>query len=184
MRGALRCVERTGVSGFSLEDVARESGLSRTSIYRHFPDGRQQLVTETAIWEMGRFWTAVAESVADLDCLEDRLVHGLVVGSERINSSRIMANLMDPDLDELANALGPAEPLVDAVIRDYMASLLEAEERAGHLRPGVDVSAAADYLTRMVLSVISSPAGVDLTDEAATRELVRREFTAGIVLPE
>lgn len=181
MRGALRCVERTGLSGFSLEEVARESDLSRTSIYRYFPQGRQQLITETATWEMARFWTGVAEAVADLDSLEDRLVVGLRVGTERIRSSRIMANLMDPDLDELANALGPTEPLVNTVIRDYMTSLLEREASAGNLREGVRVEQASDYLTRMVLSVMSSPAGVDLTDESQTRALVRREFISGIV---
>ena len=118
MRGAVRCVERSGVSGFSVEEVASEAGVSRTSVYRYFPDGRSQLISETATWVLARFWTGIAESVAGHDSLEDRLVHGLVEGSARIASSSIIANLMDPDLDELAHALEPAEPLVRGVIRE------------------------------------------------------------------
>jgi len=181
MRGTLRCVERDGVTGFSLEDVAREAGLSRTSIYRHFPGGRQQLVQETATWEVGRFWTRLADAVSELDTLEDRLVRGLVLGRRQITQSAIMANLMDPDLDELVSALEPAEPLVAAVMRDYMLALLEREQETGRLRSTVTVEAAADYLTRMVLSVMAAPAGLDLTDEEATRAVVRRQFLAGII---
>ena len=181
MRGAVRCVERSGVSGFSLEEVAGEAGVSRTSIYRYFPEGRAQLVQETATWVLARFWAGIAESVSGYDSLEDRLVHGLVVGSGRIRRSRIMANLMDPDLDELVEALQPAEPLVSGVIREYMTALIDMERESGRLRDGVSVPEAADYLTRMVLSVMASPAGVDLTDEGEARALVRREFLAGIV---
>ncbi len=181
MRGTIHCVERQGVTGFSLEDVATEAGVSRTSIYRHFPGGRPQLVAETATWEVGRFWSGLADAVAGLDSLEDRLVRGLVLGSRQIRSSRIMANLMDPDLDELIEALEPTEPLVYAVMRDYMREMLDREREAGRLRSGVDVGEAADYLTRMIVSVMGSPAGVDLTDEEQARDIVRREFIGGIV---
>jgi hypothetical protein len=75
----------------------------------------------------------------------------------------------------------PAEPLVSGVIREYMTALIDMERESGRLRDGVSVPEAADYLTRMVLSVMASPAGVDLTDEGEARALVRREFLAGIV---
>lgn len=169
-----------GVSGFSLEDVAREAGVSRTSIYRHFPGGRSQLVEETATWEVGRFGAVLAQAVAGLPTLEDRLVTGLVLGARLIRRSTIMANLVEPDLDELASALRPAEPLVLAVLRDYMTELLEQERVAGRLRDGIDVGESADYLTRMILSHMGSPAGIDLTDEDHARDVVRREFLAGI----
>jgi AcrR family transcriptional regulator len=181
MRGTLRCFERCGVRGFSLEDVANEAGLSRTTIYRHFPGGRQQLVEETATWEVARFWSRLAGAVGGSASLEDRLVAGLMLGARQISDSRIMSNLMDPDLDVLVDALQPAQPLVHAVVRDYIGTLLQAEYTAGRLRSGVDIPDAADYLTRMIVSVMTSPAGIDLTDETQTRNLVRRQFTAGLV---
>jgi AcrR family transcriptional regulator len=182
MAAVIRQVESAGVSGFSLEDVALDAGVSRTTIYRHFPGGRRQLVEETATWEVGRFWTRLAAAVAELPTLEDRLVRGLVIGAKVIGRSRIMANLMDPDLDELVSALHPSEPLVHSVIRDYLRDLLEEERRSGRLRDGVAPTDAADYLTRMILSVLGSPAGLDLTDPVTTRDLVRTQFLAGITV--
>ena len=181
MAAAIRCVERTGVRAVSLEDVAGEAGVSRTTIYRYFPGGRPQLVSETATWEVGRFWRRLALAVADLPTLEDRLVAGLVIGTKLIRKSRIMANLMDPDLDELVSALHPSESLVHQVIRDYLRDLLEEEAAAGRLRDGVEPSEAADYVTRMILSYLGSPAGWDLTNRDQTRELVRTQILAGIV---
>ena len=183
MAAAVRCAEGRGVRRFSLEDVAAEAGVSRTTIYRQFPGGRDQLVQEAATWEVARFWRRLGRAVAAESTLEDRLVTGLMVGADMIARSRIMATLQDPDIEELAVVLRPSEPLVHGVIRDYIRSLLVAEQDAGRVGLGVDVDQASDYVTRMTLSVLSSPAGVDLTDAAATRELVRSQFLGGIVRP-
>jgi AcrR family transcriptional regulator len=182
MAAAIRCVEAAGVKAVSLEDVAAEAGLSRTTIYRHFPGGRNQLMQETATWEVARFWRRLAEAVADLPTMEDRLEAGLVIGAKLIRKSRIMANLMDPDLDELVSALRPSESLVHQVIRDYMRDLLETEDGRGRLRPGVDLDESADYVTRMILSALGSPAGWDLTDAEQTRRFVRTQILPGVVV--
>lgn len=182
MSAAIRCVERDGVRSVSMEAVATEVGLSRTTLYRYFPGGRSQLVSETATWEVGRFWRRLAEAVSELPTMEDRLVAGLVIGTKLIRRSTIMANLMEPELDELVSALRPSETIVHQVIRDYLRDLLMAEGADGRLREGVDVDEAADYLTRMILSYLGSPAGWDLTDREQTRRLVRTEFLGGILV--
>jgi AcrR family transcriptional regulator len=183
MAAAIRCVERDGVRNVSMEAVAAEAGLSRTTLYRYFPGGRSQLVSETATWEVGRFWRRLALAVDDLPTMEERLVAVLVIGTKVIRRSTIMANLLEPELDELVSALRPSETIVHQVIRDYLAELLAAEGAAGRLRPGVDIAEASDYLTRMILSYMGSPAGWDLTDGAQTQHLVRTEFLGGIVVP-
>lgn len=183
MAAAIRCVARDGVRSVSMEAVAAEVGLSRSTLYRYFPGGRSQLVSETPTWEVGRFWRRLAEAVDDLPTMEDRLVAGLVLGTKLIRRSTIMANLLEPELDELVSALRPTETIVHQVIRDYLREMLEVEAAHERLRPGVDTSEAADYLTRMILSYLGSPAGWDLTDREQTRRLVRTEFLGGIVRP-
>lgn len=181
MHATVQCVERSGLRGFSLEDVAAASGVSRTSIYRYFPGGRSQLIEQTATWEIARFWTRLAGAVADLPTLEDRLVAGLVIGRKVMGRSRILANLMDSELRELVAAVHPSEPLIHGVIRDYLRELLELEVAEGRVRADLDLELGADYLTRMILSWMGSPGEVDVSDESAVREVVRREFLAGMV---
>ncbi len=181
MEATLASAEDAGVRGFSLEDVATRAGVSRTTIYNHFPGGRSQLVEQTATWEIARFWGRLAAAVEALPTLEDRLVAGLVIGRKVMTRSRILANLMDPDLQVLLAAVRPSEPIIHGVIRDYMRDALADELAAGTLREGTDIEAASDYLMRMLLSWLGSPAGVDLTDEAAARRVVRSQFLVGIL---
>lgn len=183
MAAALRAAERSGVRKFSLEDVAAEAGLSRTTIYRHFPGGRAQLVEATATWEVGRFWGRLAAAVEHEPTLEDRLVAGLVLGTTMISRSALLSGLDDPDMDELVTALRPSEALVHQVIAAYMETMLSAEADAGRLREAIDLPEAADYLTRMILSTMGSPGGLDLTDPEVTRRVVRTQFLGGIVRP-
>lgn len=181
MEATVASAETAGVRGFSLEDVASRAGVSRTTIYKHFPGGRSQLVEQTATWEIARFWGRLATAVEDLPTLEDRLVAGLVIGRKVMTRSRILANLMDPDLAVLIAAVRPSEPIIHGVIRDYMRDALADEQAAGSLRADVDIEASADYLMRMTLSWLGSPAGVDLTDEAEARRVVRTQFLAGVL---
>jgi len=181
MAAALASVGASGMGGFSLEDVAGRAGVSRTTVYRHFPGGRSQLIEQTATWEIARFWGRLATAVEELPTLEDRLVAGLVIGRTVIARSAILANLLDPELEQLIAAVQPSEPLIHGVIRDYMREALEAAAAEGLVRDGIEIEAAADYLMRMTLSWLGSPAGVDLTDEAAARVVVRREFLAGLL---
>lgn len=181
LQATVDSAEAAGVRGFSLEEVAASAGVSRTTIYKHFPGGRSQLVEQAATWEIARFWGRLATAVEQLPTLEDRLVAGLVIGRKVMTRSRILANLMDPDLAVLIAAVRPSEPIIHGVIRDYMRDSLLEEQAGGTLRPDVDVEASADYLMRMTLSWLGSPAGADLTDEAEARRVVRTQFLAGIL---
>src|SRR5205809_45385 len=65
---ALRCFARWGVDKTTLEDVARESGYSRATVYRCFPGGKDAVVQRVARTEVSRFLEGIAaciESVAD-----------------------------------------------------------------------------------------------------------------------
>ena len=45
---AIRCVGRWGVAKTTLDDVAREAGCSRATVYRLFPGGKENLL-DTAV---------------------------------------------------------------------------------------------------------------------------------------
>jgi AcrR family transcriptional regulator len=182
MQAAVRCAEASSVGGFSLEDVAASAGVSRTTIYRYFPDGRTQLVQETATWEIARFWARLAEAVEHLPTLEEQLVAGLVIGRKLIQKSQLLENMLDSEMLELVVAVQPSEPLVHGVIRDYMRDLLIKEQAAGRLRPGMTPELGADYLMRMTLSWMASPTGLDLSDQVATHSVIRSQFLAGVLI--
>ena len=179
MDATVRCVERSGLGGFALEDVAHEAGVARATIYRHFDGGRDQLISETVTREVAAFWGGLAEDVAQLDGLENRLVHGLMTANERLASHDLLQRLLAAEPERIVVAIFESEPLVLLVLRGYFRDLLIHQQ----LRTGVEIDEAADYLTRMTLTHIGSHGRWDMADEAQVRELVRSQFLAGVLAP-
>ena len=178
LAATLACVERWGLGKTSLEDVAREAGLSRATVYRHFPGGRDQVVSETVNWEVGRFWSGLAEEVALIDGLEGKLARGLTFGNRAIHEHRLLQQILDSEPELLLAELTTSSPLVFAVLRDTIAAMSMSEP----LRPGVDVDEAADYVARMFYALVGSPGSWDLGDPTEVERLVRTELLAGIVV--
>ena len=54
VEAALRCIARWGVRKTSLDDIAREAGVSRATAYRAFPGGKERLVEVVLRHEAGR----------------------------------------------------------------------------------------------------------------------------------
>jgi AcrR family transcriptional regulator len=179
MDAVVTCVERVGLSGFALEDVAAEAGVGRATIYRHFPGGRGQLIRETVTREVARYWQELADEVEGQDDLEGRLVHGLMEANRRLADYELLHRLLAAEPQEILSALMTSEPLMNLLLRDYLRRLLAPYE----LVDGVDPDEAAEYLSRMLLTYIGSPGRWDTGDIDEVRRLVRTQFLGGIVAP-
>src|SRR5436190_19588203 len=74
---ALRCVGRWGIAKTTLDDVAREAGCSRATVYRAFPGGKDALVARLVDSEIQRFLAGLEVRIAGVTDLEDLLVAGM-----------------------------------------------------------------------------------------------------------
>jgi AcrR family transcriptional regulator len=181
LAGAYQCIGRYGFAKTTLDDVAKASGVSRATIYRLFPGGRDQLLRETVGWEMNRFFARLADAVADAPDLAARLETALTFAHRAVRDHEVLQRVLITEPETLLPLITLEQQRVLGYITEYLRPLLAAEAAAGRLRPGVDVDHAADYLARMVLSLIGSPGGWDLTDPQAVGTLVRAELLGGIL---
>jgi AcrR family transcriptional regulator len=160
-----------------MDDAAREAGVARATVYRHFPGGRDQLIEEVVTWEVGHFFARLGEEVDDAPDFATRLERGLLFAHKAVAEHDLLQKIVETEPERLLPQLSESAPLVHAVVRDYLARALQREE----LRPGVDLEAAADWLARMVLSFIINGGQWDLTDPTAVRRLVREQLLTGIL---
>ncbi len=65
LRGAFECIERHGMAKTTVDDVATASGVSRATIYRIFPGGKDEVLRDTVGWEMDRFFLRLGEELGD-----------------------------------------------------------------------------------------------------------------------
>ena len=172
------CVARRGMAKTTVEDVAREAGLSRATVYRTFPGGRDELIDATVSWAVFDFFAKLYERIQGATDLEEVMERGLMFAHRSIVDHEVLQRVMQTEPDTLLPAL-----TVESVrIREGIAQVLAPFVVERGLAPGVDLGDAADFLARMVLSYIASPGRWDLEDPAQVARLVRSELLAGVVV--
>jgi AcrR family transcriptional regulator len=170
------CVARWGLAKTTVEDAAREAGVSRATVYRYFPGGREELIGAVVSWEFARFFLRLYEEVHDAETLEEVMERGLVFAHKALTEHEVLQRILQTEpeilLPRLTVESNETHKLVAAFLVPYLVRHGVAE--------GADLNASADFLARMVLSYIGSPGRWDLDDPAQVARLVRAELLAGI----
>lgn len=161
-----------GVRRWSVDDVAERSGMGRTTIYRRF-DGRDDLVHAVLTRDARRFFFAVADAVAPVEDLADKVAEGMLVGLRAARLS-VLGRLV-----EIEPALGwslLSDPAVLASARETLAGALRLRRRNAVL--------VAELLIRLGCSLLLAPGSViPLDDDAAALPLLR-SLIAPLLLTE
>ncbi|NVI90237.1 TetR/AcrR family transcriptional regulator [Actinomadura sp. BRA 177] len=179
---ALRCFETYGPRRTTMDDVARESGLGRATIYRRFPT-KGDLVTGVLLREARRFFAELDEAVAALPTLAERLVEGFAVALRISREQRLVNRLMvvEPELI-LPHSTVKAGPLL-AAARGYIAGRLRTAQRLGAAPADVDPEVVAEILVRLTHSLVLTPEGHIPLDEEGARAFARRYLLPIVVRP-
>jgi AcrR family transcriptional regulator len=169
----LACVARVGVAKTTLEDVAREAGCARASVYRYFP-GKQQLLAALVAREAAALGVACVARGRAASTLDDA-VAGVVTHAVRaLEDHAALAFVVAHEPECLLPYLAfKRESAVLAAAADLVAPAFEPFlPRAAALR-------LAEWVARLTLSFLCCPSEhVDLHDSSQVRSLV-----ADFVLP-
>ena len=176
---AVDCIGQVGIAKTTIGQAARQAGVGRATVYRHFPGGRDQLVSEVITREVSRFFIRLSYAVDGSPDFATRLERGLAFAHRAVAEHELLQKVVETEPERLLPHLSESAPQVLAVLHDYFVPLLEQERE--RLRPGVEADVAADWLARMVLSFIIAGGAWDLDDPAQVRTLVRGHLLAGIL---
>lgn len=176
----LACVARFGSTKTTLDDIARESGVSRATIYRVFPGGRDTLFEAVIASEVRRFFADLAADLDGCDQLEDLIVVGLggsmrfLLGHEALHTvATLEPALLLPQL--AFHRLEGVLTLATAFAAPYLEPHLDAQ---------ADAVAGAEHLVRIVLSYTLHPDHrLDPYDDASLRAFVRAHVLPGLLAP-
>jgi AcrR family transcriptional regulator len=172
------CVARWGLSKTTLEDAARQAGLSRATVYRYFPGGRDELIDAVVSWQYLQFFGRLYEEVHGATSLEEVLERGLVFARKAVLEHEVLQKILETEPELLLPKLSVEANRTLGFISAFLAPYLVSHG----VVPGVKVQEAADFLARMILSYISAPGHWDLGDPTQVALLVRGELLAGIVV--
>jgi len=179
LEATYECVARWGLSKTTVADAARQAGVSRATVYRYFPAGREELLRAVVAWEQLAFFARLYEEVRSAESLEEVMERGLPFAARAIKDHEVLQRVLAVDPEMLLPALSVESARITAMIAGFLVPYLERHE----LAPGVVVDDAADLLARMTLSYIASPGRWDLDDPGQVARLVRAELLGGVVPP-
>jgi AcrR family transcriptional regulator len=171
------CVARWGLSKTTVEDAAREAGLSRATVYRYFPGGRDELIDAVVSWQYLLFFGQLYEEVHGATSLEEVLDRGLAFARRSLQEHEVLQTMLATEPQVLMPKLTVESNRTVGLIAGFLIPYLHEHGMA----QGVEVHEAADFLARMILSYIASPGHWDLGDPEQVATLVRTELLAGVV---
>jgi AcrR family transcriptional regulator len=179
VRATLACVARHGLTKTTFDDVAREAGCARATLYRYF-GGKRQLVRITIAREAARITASIRDAAEAEPTVEDAVV-AMVVRAAR--------ELREHDALQFLFAFEPEIVLphvtFDAGTRFLIGAGSAIAPALARFLPSERVDRAGEWLARVVLTHALTPTiPIDLTDEAVTRPLVRELVLPGLLRPE
>jgi AcrR family transcriptional regulator len=157
------CIEKWGLSKVTVDDIVTESGLSRATIYRLFPGGRDVLFEALRVRELEDFFAVLRAHVDGATSLEELLVRTVVAATRELRDDDHLAMMLAAEPGTILGQLTvEGVPRIIRFATAFIAPLAEPFLDRTRSRELVDV------LARLVISYFLAPSDtVDLGDRAS-----------------
>lgn len=162
------------MSKLTIDDIAAEAGVSRATLYRMFPGGKDVLFEALRVRELEDFFTRLAGHLEHVDTLEDLLVNTVVAATHELRDDQHLAVMLASEPGETLTSL-----TVDGLPRIIRVATVFLVPLVDEYLPRRDSARLVELLARLVISYFLAPSDhVDLGDPERARP-----FIATFVLP-
>jgi AcrR family transcriptional regulator len=168
------CCERFGFAKLSIDDVAAEAGVSRATVYRLYPGGKDVLLEALRVRELEEFFEVLRAEVAGADSLESLLVNTVVAATRELRDDHDLAVMLATEPGEALAQLTTAG--VPRIIRYATLFLVPFAEPYLTREESTFV---VDVLSRLTISYFLAPSElVDLGNPSSARRFLAPLITA------
>ncbi len=165
---AKTCCEKWGVAKVTIDDIANESGVSRASLYRLFPGGKDVLFEALRLQELEDFFTRLSAHVEGADGLEDLLVRAVVAATAELRADQHLALMLASEPGETLGHL-----TVDGLPRIMRVATVFLVPFVDPYLPRRESAALVELLSRLVISYFLAPSQhVDLGNAQSARTFI------------
>jgi AcrR family transcriptional regulator len=174
----LVCIGRFGLSKTTLDDVAREAGCSRATLYRYF-DGKGALVRRVVDAELERLTSSAVAAAAAESTFADAVIALVTNSANGLVEHDALQFLLAHEPEQILGhlAFGPG----DRVLSRVGDALAPAFERWLSV---ADARSAGDWLARILRSYVLMPEPtIDLTDLVEARDFLFELVIPGLEQP-
>jgi AcrR family transcriptional regulator len=172
---ALVCIGRFGLAKTTVDDIAREAGCSRATLYRYY-DGKPAILRAAVAAELDRVTSALIAAARDEATLADAVVVVVLLGAREVRRHDALQFLLAHEPEAVLGhlAFGPGDQVL-VTVGDAIAPAFDR-----WLSPDA-CARAGDWLARLVRAYALAPhPPVDLTDPDTARPFLTRFVVPGL----
>lgn len=171
----LACVARFGLAKTTIDDLAREAGCSRATLYRYF-DSKAAIVRQTVDAEITRMTSAAVDAAVVEHSLEEAVVAATLQAARDLDGHPALSFLLAHEPESIVSHLTFAEGdrvlvwVGDALSPAFTRWLAEPDARR-----------AGEWIARVLRSYVLMPEpSIDLTDAPTAREFLLELVAPGL----
>jgi AcrR family transcriptional regulator len=162
---ARRCVERWGINKLTIDDVATEANVSRATLYRIFPGGKDVMFDALRVRELNEFFAGMRSSIEPVESLLDFAVKVSVYAIREMRNDEHLAMMLSTEEGTALKSLTvEGLPRILNVASQYMTPFLT------EFVQNEEAEIIVELLARFVISFFLAPSQhFDLGDPDSAR---------------
>jgi AcrR family transcriptional regulator len=176
---AERCLRQNGIRRTTMIEVAEEAGISRAWLYRHFPD-KDSLVLAVLVRSDEAFWARARDDLSKVEGLAAQVAEAVRLSRSQ-EPGALLLELTSSEPDAVGAVVGTGIGDMLPGLATFWRSYLEDARARGEVRADLDVLRAAEWIMRLVISLVSIPSGlVDTQDPNELRRFLDDFLVRGL----
>ena len=149
------CLRRDGIRRTTVAGVAAEAGLSRAYVHRLFSD-KSSLVSAALIRRDEQFWSDAHARISGADDVAGMVTEAVLL-SRAAPLGPLALELAEAEPEAYAQVMGTfVHDIVPGLLDFWVAELGAAKDR-GLVRADLDVQDAAEWVIRVLVSLVGIP---------------------------
>ncbi len=165
---AMAAVERWGLARLTIDDIAAAAGVSRATLYRMFPGGKDVLFEALRVREIEQFFARLTAHLHPVTDLDDLLVRIVVLATRELRDDQHLAAML---ATEPGDTLG--QLTVEGLPRIIRAASTFLQPLVDPYLPRTESARLVELLARLVISYFLAPSDhVDLGSPESARSFL------------
>jgi AcrR family transcriptional regulator len=176
---ALRCMQQTGIRRTTMVQIADAAGVSRAWLYRNYPD-KAALLGAALIRQDEAFWSGAHRRIRARRTLAGQVAEAVRYSRDQPPGTLVLElRATEPDACAALLGVGVREAMPGMAL--FWRPYLEQARDRGEVRDDLDIARAAEWVMRIVLSLVTVPGdAIDVDNAAAVRRFVEEFLLAGL----
>lgn len=173
-KAALDCIKRIGLDKTTMSDIAKEAGIARPTLYKHFKSKNEIFFEAIDLAAFG-FTESVVNHAKSFTSFEDRVTETIVYVVNELPRHEYLSLVLDNECAAALRSRAFADKAT--LIFSEMTSAPLIEVRPELKKQGIEIS---EIMSRFALSMILFP-GKYADDPRALRKLIKKRILPGLL---